>query len=188
VSLEDLENLIGTFTAIKEGSTTIENAFPPVLPKEHKKVEKPDFGFGEPAPLEATTGAAEPSDESAAADVAPEKRERKLRSDAGHPRGPRHIKPTEMPTGPTSPSQGPAPQEPITESPQQEGLRAALRECNYDESDFLAGLKLIEFSGVQSDVELIEELSEKTCQAILETGVEGLMGDIRDYRWMKGMK
>ena len=42
MTLEDLENLIGTFTAIKEGSTTIENAFPPVV-KEQKKVEKPDF-------------------------------------------------------------------------------------------------------------------------------------------------
>jgi hypothetical protein len=42
VTLEDLENLIGTFTAIKEGSTTIENAFPPVV-KEQRKVEKPDF-------------------------------------------------------------------------------------------------------------------------------------------------
>ena len=47
VTLDDLENLIGTFTAIKEGSTTIENAFPPVV-KEHKKVEKPDFGDSEP--------------------------------------------------------------------------------------------------------------------------------------------
>ena len=54
VTLDDLENLIGTFTAIKEGSTTIENAFPPVL-KEHKKVEKPDFGEELPKPTGAGT-------------------------------------------------------------------------------------------------------------------------------------
>jgi hypothetical protein len=64
VTLEDLETLIGTFTAIKEGSTTIENAFPPVPPKEHKKVEKPDFTppsdedrKKEPSPIEQETPA-----------------------------------------------------------------------------------------------------------------------------------
>ena len=41
ITLEDLEVLIGTFTAIKEGSTTIENAFPLVTEKE--RAAKPDW-------------------------------------------------------------------------------------------------------------------------------------------------
>ena len=43
VTLEDLETLIGTFSAIKEGSITIENAFPLVVPKQSQSVDKPDY-------------------------------------------------------------------------------------------------------------------------------------------------
>ena len=91
-----------------------------------------------------------------------------------------------MPTAPSEPSQESA-SELIKESPQ-DRLRGALRESNYDPADFVAGLKLIEFPGVQSDVELLEELSEETCEAILRRGPEDIMRDVRDARWMKGMK
>ena len=91
-----------------------------------------------------------------------------------------------MPTAPAEPSQEPA-AELIEESPQ-DRLRAALRECRYDPADFLAGLKLIEFPGVEPDVEILEELPEETCEEILERGPESIMRDVRDARWMKNMR
>ena len=70
----------------------------------------------------------------------------------------------------------------------QDRFRDALRECNYDQADFLAGLKLIEFPGVAADVEILEELDPATCEKILARGPEELMRDVRDVRWMKNMK
>lgn len=52
-----------------------------------------------------------------------------------------------------------------------------------DPSDFVAGLKLIEFPGIQSDAELLSELSKETCEAILRKGVKEISGQIRDARW-----
>ena len=185
VTLDDLENLIGTFTAIKEGSTTIENAFPPVV-KETKKVEKPHFSESTPMESETTATQAETKAPELMAEepVAAEKRERKQRSDAGQPRGPRGIKPTEMSTSPAEPSQEAAP---ASKETPVDRLRAALRERNYDEADFLAGLVLIEFPAVALDVEVLEELDAGTCEAILSRGPEELMREIRDVKWMKNL-
>jgi hypothetical protein len=187
VTLDDLEVLIGTFTAIKEGSVSIENAFPPVpqKTKETGKVEKPDFGETKPMhgeTAEPVAAGSEQSDET----LAPEKRQRRLRSDAGQPRGPRGIKSSGMPAGPDELSQEPAQE--LVEEPPHDRLRAALRECNYDWDDFVSGLKLIEFPGVDPDLELLEELSDETCEEILGHGPEDIMRDVRDARWMKGMK
>lgn len=179
VTLDDLENLIGTFTAIKEGSVSIENAFPPVV-RETRKVEMPDFGETKPVKeAETTESSLEPAEP-----VAAEKSQRRTRSDAGQPRGPRATKPSEMPAAPAEPPREPAPEL----EPPLERLRAALTECRYDQADFLDGLKLIEYPGVEADVELLEELDPATCEAILARGPEDIMRDVRDAKWMKGMK
>jgi hypothetical protein len=63
-----------------------------------------------------------------------------------------------------------------------------VRTAKFDQNDFLAGLKFIDFPGVKSDVELVSELSPETCEAILDRGVEQIMTDISDTRWLKGMR
>jgi phage recombination protein Bet len=65
-------------------------------------------------------------------------------------------------------------------------LYAVVREYTTPE-DFLAGLKLIAFPGIQSDVELLSELSDELSEEIIPQ-VGELMSKIRDERWIKGIK
>jgi hypothetical protein len=195
VTLEDLETLIGTFTAIKEGSTTIENAFPPIV-KEQRKVEKPEFGetkpeFGETKPAPVETAAAEPGTEPDEVG-GPEKRERKLRSDAGHPRGPRGIKSSGLPESLTEEPQEPEAarlfQEKVSPSQQKPTAQIALHDKLKGEAvrgNFLEGLKQIGFPGVPPDAELLSELDEATAKAILDRGVDKLSAEIQEHRWNK---
>ena len=142
ISLEDLEALIGTFTAIKEGSLSIDAAFPVAPKKESKKVEKPDLGSQ--------------SDVANVADAAPSE--------------------------PVVTSEGESKGKTAGNACQR--LYAEVHEwTTSDPADFVAGLKLIEFPGIQSDAELLSELSEETCEAILRRGVKEIVGQIRDARW-----
>lgn len=65
-------------------------------------------------------------------------------------------------------------------------LYGVVREYTTPE-DFMAGLKLIAFPGIQSDVELLSELSDELCEEIIPQ-VGELMDKIRDQRWVKGVK
>ena len=49
-------------------------------------------------------------------------------------------------------------------------------------ANFLEGLKLLRYSGVPGDVDLIAELPEEVCEAIMTDGVQYLLGQIRDAR------
>src|SRR4029077_6041988 len=59
-------------------------------------------------------------------------------------------------------------------------LYAVVREYTMPE-DFMAGLKLIQYPGIQSDAELLSELSDELCEEIIPQ-VGELMDKIRDRR------
>jgi phage recombination protein Bet len=65
-------------------------------------------------------------------------------------------------------------------------LYAVVREYTTPE-DFMAGLKLIAFPGIQSDAELLSELGDELCEEIIPK-VGELMDKIRDRRWIEGVK
>ena len=171
ITLEDLEALIGTFTAIKEGSVSIENAFPlPSLKsKEPKKVERPDFGkepidsqMDEPPSAEEDVEQTKQStiSEPGAPPVAA-KRERKVKTAA------EEKKPLESP---------------------HKWLAAELDEYTSNPDYFVAGLKLIEFPGISKDVESFSQVDDPICQAIIDKGVRKLVEEIRTKRWVEGTK
>ena len=176
ITLEDLEVLIGTFTAIKEGSTSIENAFPPPAPKakETKKVERPDFGLempGESSDSPTNTPEAEAKNEPIPVPAAPAtatKRERR---------------------GKTAPEEKKAAEEPKppAEAPQAR-LYAELQDYTSNTEGFLVDLQLIKFPGVAPETVLLSELDDATCQAILDEGVDNVLERIRDARWFKNMQ
>jgi hypothetical protein len=149
VTLEDLENLIGTFTAIKEGSTTIENAFPPVV-KEQRKVEKPDF--------------TPPSEER-------KKYEEQSRQAQAAP-------PMEQETAmPTEPKEKTKVSKKVAEAPQTH-LFNRLSQEQINQTEFIEGLKLIKWPGVAADAELVHELSDDICNTILSTGLSQIRNEI----------
>ena len=159
VTLEDLENLIGTFTAIKEGSTTIENAFPPIV-KEQKKVEKPDFTPPKPEPAE----------------------------DLGASTWPGKPVEQEPPQAPAQPKEKVKMTKKVAEAPQTR-LFGQLSQAQINQTDFIEGLKLINYQGLAEDTELVHELSNETCEAILTMGLSQIMDEIQAARdWDKVSK
>lgn len=159
VTLEDLENLIGTFTAIKEGSTTIENAFPPAPPKEHKKVEKPDFNAetkAEPIETKPTPN------ETKAAPV-----------EQGPPPTKHPVTPTEVKEKAKAAAKAKA----VAEAPQTR-LFNRLSQEQINQTDFIEGLRLIKFDGVPAAAELVHELSDEVCDAILSMGLSQIRNEI----------
>lgn len=70
----------------------------------------------------------------------------------------------------------------------QDRLYAEVHEWSGNPETFLAGLKLIQFPGCESDVELLSELSEETCETILAQGLKEVMARIRDEQWLQGTK
>jgi len=162
VTLEDLENLIGTFTAIKEGSTTIENAFPPAPPKEQKKVEKPDFTL----PREETEKYVQHSQTPAKVELPVEQ---------GPP----------QPPAPPKEKAKAAAKAKAADSPQTR-LFGRLTQEQINQTNFIEGLKLINYQGLAEDTELVHELSDETCEAILSQGLSQIMGEIQAARdWDK---
>jgi hypothetical protein len=156
VTLEDLETLIGTFTAIKEGSTTIENAFPPVPLKEHKKVEKPDF--------------TPPSDE--------------IKTVAQEPTGMEQEKPA-TPAQSKEKARTAAKAKTVEEAPQTR-LFHKLSQAQINQTEFIQGLGLIKWPGVAADAELVHELSDEICNTILSIGLSQIMNEIQAARdWDK---
>lgn len=154
VTLEDLETLIGIFTAIKEGSSTIENAFPPIPPKEHKKVEKPDFNPPEAA------------EETKDMDKEPPPIEQEPPAKVSQPK--------EKPKVPSKPK--------VAEIPSQTRLFNLLSQAHVNQTNFIEGLKLIKFPDVPAEAEITHELSNEVCQAIFDRGLSQIMADIQTAR------
>jgi hypothetical protein len=175
INLEDLEVLLGMFTAIKEGTTTIESAFPPAKPKE-KKVEKPDFTG--PA-AEAGSQSKPPSAESSL--QPPPAKEKGKAKTAEKSSGAAEEPPSAAKETTGSVTGQPAAKEP---SVSQQALYAELK-SDAVRGNFLEGLKQIDFPGVPADAEVLSELDDATCTAILERGVAKLFEEIRDHRWSK---
>jgi phage recombination protein Bet len=65
----------------------------------------------------------------------------------------------------------------------QDRLYTEVHQYTTHPNEFVTDLKLIKFPGVQSDAELLSELSEETCQAILAEGVKNILTRIVDERW-----
>jgi hypothetical protein len=70
----------------------------------------------------------------------------------------------------------------------QQELYRALGAHHINTEEFVAGLKLTEFPGVPVELELLSELDDATCQAILDKGVSTVMESIRNAIWLKDMK
>ena len=168
VTLEDLETLIGTFTAIKEGSLSIEDAFPPVPAKESsKKVEKPDFGGEEKQKSQAGPSQNAPDSEPGAS-----------------PEPPRDEKKAKTAAKSKEPTSKPQEQQVSL----QDQVLKLLIEQQYNEAEFIAGLLLIKFPGLADDTELVHELTDDSCALILDKGLSHWLEQIRDARWLESTK
>ena len=73
------------------------------------------------------------------------------------------------------------------DSPQNR-LFSALTQERINQSAFLEDLKVIKFADVPSDAEVVHELSDETCEAILERGLSQIIEDIADARRWEGIK
>lgn len=158
ITLDDLETLLGAFTAIKEGTSSIDDVFPSAMqqpaPKETRKVEKPDFGDAQPTVPTPAVEAPQPAPRENAP-LAPHAEKKSRR-----------------------PSEAKRAKDILYESLTSDTVRG----------NFIEGLKLIEFPGVKADTELLSELTDLTAQAILDEGVDNVFERIRDVRWSQNMK
>jgi hypothetical protein len=189
ITLEDLEQLLGIFNAIKDGALSIDNAFPSPAAaaaqekRAERKVPKPDFDAAQAA-------AAPPKDEgrqTARAQQAPARDEMQPQ-----------LIPDEPPQSPPPPAAAAA-AEKKARRPAPASSSAAADKTAKDilfqqlksdttRANFLEGLKLIEFPGVPADAEIIHELTDAAAQAILDEGIDEIFERIRDERWKKNMQ
>ena len=74
------------------------------------------------------------------------------------------------------------------ESPQTR-LFGKLTQEQINQTEFIEGLKLINYQGLAEDTELVHELSDETCEAILSQGLSQIMDEIQAARhWDKVAK
>jgi len=71
------------------------------------------------------------------------------------------------------------------ESPQNR-LFGMLSQEQINQTEFIEGLKLIEFEGVPADAEIIHELSDEVCETIWVIGLSQILEEIRDERRSQG--
>ena len=73
----------------------------------------------------------------------------------------------------------------VAEAPQTR-LFNALSQEQINQTNFIEGLKLINYQGLAEDTELVHELSDETCEAILSKGLSQIMDEIHAARdWDK---
>jgi phage recombination protein Bet len=76
----------------------------------------------------------------------------------------------------------------VAEAPQTR-LFGQLSQAQINQTDFIEGLKLINFQGLAEDTELVHELSNETCEAILSQGLSQIMDEIQAAKdWDKVSK
>jgi hypothetical protein len=57
-----------------------------------------------------------------------------------------------------------------------------LSQAQINQTEFIEGLRLINFEGVPADAELVHELSDEICETILSMGLSQIMNEIRAGR------
>lgn len=73
----------------------------------------------------------------------------------------------------------------VAEAPQTR-LFGMLSQAQINQTDFIEGLKLINFEGLTQDTEVVHELSDETCEAIFTQGLSQIMNEIQAARdWDK---
>jgi hypothetical protein len=161
IGIDQLTTLTGLKTSIKDGETTVDDAFP--LPGDLKRAAKPDWEHLEKEP-EQVAPAPQPA------------------VPAGPPPAP--VPPATTTLPPRGGRQRPAPAPPAVEpagATPQDALYAELP-GEASRGNFLEGLKLIAYPGVPRDAELLADLSEEVCADIRRDGVQNLLSRIRDAR------
>ena len=73
------------------------------------------------------------------------------------------------------------------DSPQNR-LFGALTQERINQTTFVEDLKVIKFAGVAADAELVHELSDETCEAILNRGLSQILEDIADAKLWEDVK